>query len=534
MRNLLLTIILIIIGQPALATPSPDDLRAMAYAGNVDAIEAAYVAIHAEERAGGMTYDDLRQRYLALVVYDPRILGFTQSWLDAFPNSPHAHAVRAWQLYHAAFEIRGERGSRDTYYLAFEGFDQLQAQALDHAMTAYQAATDLVAASDALLVLQTSHRFLGPTDFAQLLADIMTVTPNHQSLFLAAETAKPQWGGGGAPAVRYLCNTYAAAVMDVAHYDPDTCFVEVLFSSESYLRDTPAMAEANRLLEGNDHPYLDAARLFQGFAAMEDIIPAGSDAPQTYHRNLDDAVTLASILARPDVYDTQAAENYDNFYAIPLGLPLILPEMIEREVAWAQGRLVEDPYDPKAIAALTETRYDSIGAPMPDRLSAPERVTLWKRRLLVNPYLPEAWSSLGMLVQLQELSPFASPLDAYYENAIVYSNYDVRQIQYYLHAKYEQINRRLRAEQSELSGRFMDEALFDDGFCPYLRLENLKQFLCNGPRSDSWLCGGWGPGPEQVLAEALERATAANLCIAERRANPEDLAFTPTTIDLTD
>ena len=80
----------------------------------------------------------------------------------------------------------------------------------------------------------------------------------------------------------------------------------------------------------------------------------------------------------------------------------------------------------------------------------------------------------------------------------------------------------------------MDQALFEDGFCPYLRLENLKLFLCNGPRSGNMDCGGWGPSPEHVLAVAMERATDANLCIAERRADPADLAFAPTTIDLTD
>lgn len=82
MRNVLLTIFLIFIGQSALATPSPDELRAMAYAGDVDGVEAAYVAIHAEERAGGISYDELRQRYLALIVFDPRVLTFTDNWLQ--------------------------------------------------------------------------------------------------------------------------------------------------------------------------------------------------------------------------------------------------------------------------------------------------------------------------------------------------------------------------------------------------------------------------------------------------------------------
>ncbi len=534
MRNLILTILLVIAGQPAHATPNPDELRAMAYAGDVAGVEAAYTAIHAEERAGGISCDELRRRYLALIVYDPRVLGFTQDWLAAYPGSPHAHAIRSWQLYNASFEIRGEKIPRDTYYLALDGFNVLQADALDHAMAAYQAASDLVPASDALLSLQTSNRFLWPVEFAQLIGDIMTVTPNHHSLFLATETARPQWGGGGSAAVRDLCDTFAPRVTDVADYDADICFVASIFSSDTYLRDSAAMAEANRLLDGSDHLYLDNARLFQGFAAMEDIIPPGSDAPQTYHRNPEVAATLAAILSRPGYLDTHEVENYDSFYAEPLGLPLILPEMIEREVSWAHDRLAVDPYDPKAIAALTMTRWDSFGAPMPDILPVPERIALLKRRLLINPYLSEVWSTLAFLVQQQEMSPFDSPSDVYYENAIVYSNYEVFPVQFYLQAKYEQINRRLRAEQFELSGRFMDQSLFEDGFCPYLRLENLKQFLCQGPRSGDMACGGWGPGPERVLAEALQRSTAANLCIAERRANPDDLAFQPVEVDLQD
>jgi hypothetical protein len=534
MRNALLTIILIFISQSAQATPTPDVLRALAYAGNVDGVEAAYVAIHAEQRAGGLSYDELRQRYLALIVYDPRVLGFTQDWLDAYPDSPHAHAIRAWQLYMAAFEIRGEKSRRDTYYLALEGFDALQAQALDHAAIAYEAAPDLVSASDAMLALQMTHRFLGPVEFAQVIGDIMAVTPNHHSLMLAADTAMPQWGGGGSATVRDLCDTFASFVTDVTAYDSDICFVEIIFSLDTYLRDSSAMAEANRLLEGSDHPYLDGARLFQGFAAMEDIIPPGSDAPQTYHRNPEFAARLAAILSRPGFTNTETAANYDSFYATPLGLPPMLPDIIEQEVAWAQSRLLADPYDPKAIAALTMPHFDAFGAPMPDILPVPERIALLKRRLLVNPYLPEVWDTLALLVQQQHMSPFDNPADVYYENAIVYSNYDVFAVQYYLQAKYEQINRRIRAEQFELSGRFMDQALFEDGYCPFIRLENLKQFLCNGPRSDAWVCGGWGPDPVRVLAEALQRSTAANLCVAERRANPEDLAFQPVEVDLRD
>lgn len=534
MRKLLLSIVLIVLGQSALATPNADELRAMAYAGDVARVEAGYVAIFAEQRAGGISYDELRERYLALVVYDPRVLDFTQTWLDAYPDSPHAHAVLAWQLIKAASEIRGKDMPRDTYYLALEGFDALETQALDHAFIAYQAAPDLVFASSALLSLQTSHRFLGPVEFEELLAEIMAVTPSHRSLYLAVETELPQWRGGGSSAVRDLCDTYATMITDVADYDSDTCFVESIFKSFSYVRDTAAMAEANRLLDGNDHPYLDDARLFQAFAALDDIIPPGSDAPQTSHRNLDVAATLAAILSRPGFRDTHAAENYDNFYAEPFGLPPLLPLVIAQAVAWAQNRLTIDPFDPKAIAALTVTRHDPYGAPLPGILSAADRIALLKRRLLVNPYLSETWSQLGEIVQMQELSPFASTSDAYFVNAIVYSNYDVFAVQYYLQSKYDQINRRLRAEEFELSGRFMDDALFDDGFCPYLHLENLKQYLCNGPRSDSRACGDWGPGPERVLALATQRATAANLCVTERRANLEDLAFSPITIDLTD
>ena len=534
MRFLIVWMFFVILGHSAWATPDPDGLRALAYAGDVDGVEAAFVAIHAEERAGGISYDELRDRYLALIIFDPRVLTFTDRWLQEYPNSPHAHAIRAWQLYNASSEIRGEKNPRDTYSLALEGFNALQAQSLDHAQAAYQAAPDLVPASDALLALQMSHRFLAPTDFAQLFGDIMAVTPNSWSLFLATKPARPEWGGGGSAIVRGLCDSFAGLVTDVPNYDSDTCFVHSIFSSESYLRDSVVVAEASRILDGSDHPYLDEARLLQGYAATADIIPAGSDAPQTYHRNPQVAATLAEILSRPGYMDRGQAEIYDMNFAQPFELPLLLPMMIEREVAWAQERLTVDPYDSKAIAVMTRIHYDAYGNLVPDHLSVPQSIALLERRLLISPYNAEVWWQLARLIQLQEMSLLASPSDAYYENAIVYSNYDVFAVQVYLQAKYDQIKRRLWAEQSELSGRFMDAALFSDGFCPFIRLENLKQFMCNGPRSDSGDCGGWGPDPERILALALERATAANQCIAERRANPEDLAFAPVTVDLTD
>jgi hypothetical protein len=531
MRKLLLTIILIIIGQPALATPSPDELRAMAYSGNVDGIEAAYVAIHAEERAGGISYDELRELYLALVVYDPRVLGFTQDWLDAYPNSLHAHAIRARQLYLASFAIRGEANPRNTYPLALEGFRQLKDEALSHAWTAFQSAPDLVFASDSLLALQRTHRFMSAANFDQFVRDIFAVTPNHQSLIWATETAEPQWGGGGSSEVRRLCNQFAPMVRDIQNYDADTCFIEAIFHSATYIRDRAVIQEANFLLERNDHPILGRARLFQAFEGLEDLIEAGGSEIQTYHSGPEDARIVANVILDPDFRDFEKADTYDRMFARPLGIPRLLPMMVEREVTWAQDRIVDDPFDPAAIVDLT--RLDFYGVPTPNPLSFEERQALLKRRLMVNPYSSEAWIDLALLIDANRQPHTSVVTDPYYINAIVYSNYGVRAVVSFLNVKSGRISGMRYLEDRDSMNRHISEALFVNGYCPYLRLVNLRQFLCEGPRLGDMSCGfAYGANSEQMYAEALQRATDANLCIAERRANPEDLAFEPVTVDL--
>jgi hypothetical protein len=532
MRKLLLTIILIIIGQPALATPSPDELRAMAYSGNVDGIEAAYVAIHAEQRAGGMSYTELRELYLALIVFDPRVMAFTDNWLEGHPDSPHAHAIRAWQLYNSAFAIRGNRVSRDTYFLALEGFDELRYEALSHAWIAYGLAPDLVPASDALLSLQTPIQFLGSTDFGQFLGDVMTITPNHQSLILATSTALPQWGGGGPPIVREICDRYSSVITDVENYNSDICFIEAMLNRDHYWSYEPAAQEALALLSGQDHPILDYIRFQQAVLPFDPGFPE----PENEFVRLDPegaraaAEVAGELIQRPDYVKTGDANSYDNAFAIPLGLPRMLPEVIARQVDWAEQRIVEDPFDPAAIATLAHTNFFDV--PVPNPLPIEQIISLMKRQALVKPFDPEIWRALGDLVVSQQTSYFSTEADLYYINSIVYSNYDLYRVQHYLQVKYEFIKHAIYAEEHELRGRYISEALFTDGFCPFLQLENLKTYLCEGPRSDNPDCAyGWGPGPEQVYAEALQRATDANLCIAERRANPEDLFFQPIEVD---
>ena len=535
MRKLLAVILLIVIGHSAMATPSPDELRAMAYAGNVDGVEAAYVAIHAAERAGGISYTELRQRYLALIVFDPRVLTFTDNWLQRYPDSPHAHAIRAWQLYNGAFAIRGDAVPRNTYYLALEGFDQLRYLALDHAWQAYQNAPDLVPASDALLSLQKPIQFLGWADFWRFLGDIMTVTPNHQSLILATSTALPQWGGGGPAVVRDICDRYSSVITDVENYNSDICFIEAMLNPEHYWPHEPAAQEALAILPGQDHPILDYIRFQQAVMPFDNQSPdIVNDFVQRDPQGARAAAEIAGeLIRRPEYVRTGDANSYDNAFAIPLGLPRMLPEVIVRQVEWAKQRIDEDPFDPVAIATLSHTNF--FGVPVPDPFSTEQIVSMMQRQALVKPYDPEIWRALGDLVASLQTSHFSTEADVYYINSIVYSNYDWYRIQHYLQVKYEFINHALYVEEREMGGRFISEALFQDGFCPFIRLENLKTLICQGPRSDDPNCPyGWGPGPERVLAEALQRSTAANLCVAERRANPEDLAFQPVEVDLQD
>lgn len=86
-----------------------------------DAIKTLLKAAHAADFAGVEVQikeapDRTAQRDLvwALAATDPDTAAFTKAWVAAQPDNPTALSARAWSLYWAAAQIRGERVRRHT------------------------------------------------------------------------------------------------------------------------------------------------------------------------------------------------------------------------------------------------------------------------------------------------------------------------------------------------------------------------------------------------------------------------------------
>jgi hypothetical protein len=131
MVRIVLTTLLIGLGTIAQAFPTGADLRAMAYAGDVAAIDDAMAAAQAEVTAGTAAPDDLRLLVSELTGSDPVLLAFTETWVAERPTSPYAHIVRAWQLYNNSWAIRGTQTVHWVWPPAMDLFQQAQADGMN-------------------------------------------------------------------------------------------------------------------------------------------------------------------------------------------------------------------------------------------------------------------------------------------------------------------------------------------------------------------------------------------------------------------
>ncbi|MGB8813075.1 MAG: hypothetical protein WCC57_07810, partial [Paracoccaceae bacterium] len=129
----------------AFATPTPDDLRILAYGHETAQVEAAFAAARAKATPENQDYDLQRELMTAFATTDPRIDAFTRLWLNTDPNSPYAHTARAWHLWAMGWSMRGERQIQDIYPEAMQKFADLHGEALDHALIAWEIAPDFVA-----------------------------------------------------------------------------------------------------------------------------------------------------------------------------------------------------------------------------------------------------------------------------------------------------------------------------------------------------------------------------------------------------
>ena len=503
-----LALILGAIASGAAALPSADALRDMARNADIAALEAAFDDAQQQFHAGAADADDMRDMVSALTVTDPAIRQAMADWIAADPSSPQAATIVAFNRYEDSFALRGERTASETWPAALDAFRSYQAEGTALARAAYDAAPDFVPAADAVMAFQATTRTMPPDLFNAMVAAVMERTPNRGSLRRAAYQALPQWGGGGPLEVAARCTAHADKVNDGMPYSVEACFIDAV---TTYGFGQDSVRQAAHLLMTSEAAGLDDLRVTLGLIA--DPVEAQA--------------ALLAYLERETTTDVEQAQIYDANYAIPQGLPLMLPVVGARHVAEARALLQDDPYNRRLIQRLFDAeRWDQLAPPL---LSPEEVLTLSRDMLIGAPFDPEAWIQLTLALHGAGRGDDPAMLSAGI-NAVAYS----------MHHSGPLGNLRgdlMRAAQRLAEAGYpgvSDDTAFDGlelTLCPLVRADRLMTAACETPDDSDWMCGS-NTGATPVIAALVAEIAARNWCGWERTAPLAEIVFLPVPVDL--
>ena len=521
MRLFAAFVFLLIQTQLALAAITPEQLRQMAYRGDIHGAEAAFRAAHQETRNGTLQYDDLRRLVSTLIVTHPDVLAFVVDWRAEYPDSPYANSLWVFQNDKIASAIRTKAPARLVHPRAMQTFGSLQREGMDVALQAYAAAPDYVPASDAVLTLNQTTRMLRWSKHLQILTDVMEVTPNRGSLFRASLITRPEWGGEGHTDIVRLCNMFAAKVPDVPDYNPVICTIDLIHASSV----TPDHGRAfsykliDDALSGDvDHPRLARAR-----------------ANRALDLNLqDERSAVISYLSQPGLFDDQMyvafLSQHVPRYDLPDGhtdpqVSRFIALYKDKLAKFVEEGLLHDPYAPDVLLRGYEIYDDRTQEGGADHTRIQE--LLRKRSVAASPYAGSAWRNLAVFLQ-RGYPPGSDPalsvtaLDPVYINAIYYSRHHFSSIGAFLNKKSNLYSALRDLEERDLPNPLLKGQELAWVACPIVRLSRLLEDSCKG-RSEC----------ETVFTYDMNRAAGivadlakAGLCGAERNAPLQSLYYT--------
>jgi len=110
--------LIILWSSPASAQDTATRLRDLAFAGNVEAVEAIFDDIEAQARAGAILPSELLLAVDAVSLSHPDLVSFTEDWIAAHPTSPHALTVGARQAWTKGWNLRGSQLAVNTTQIA--------------------------------------------------------------------------------------------------------------------------------------------------------------------------------------------------------------------------------------------------------------------------------------------------------------------------------------------------------------------------------------------------------------------------------
>ncbi|NDW52929.1 hypothetical protein [Aliiroseovarius sp. PrR006] len=246
MRNFIFVAALSVL--PSVATADPlEDIRESVAAQDVEAVSQYMLQMHKTAEADGNFTPLQRVNGKVFSSTDPKVISFLKKWLEEDPENLYALTAWAWNRHEVAFAYRGFKNMRQSSPYAIEAYRQENDAARTAAQMAYALDPKYVPAADAMITMHPGRG--AAVDIDKILADIMEVSPNYQSLSNAIWASSPNWGGSF-NSMSQKCVKYADRIPD---YSQDICLTKAAleFNVPSEMRKT-----ALKVLSESDHPRL--------------------------------------------------------------------------------------------------------------------------------------------------------------------------------------------------------------------------------------------------------------------------------------
>ncbi|WP_338550595.1 hypothetical protein [Roseovarius phycicola] len=515
---------------------SQDDLWDIVEAKDFAAAEALFAKSHAFSLEDADAIDHTRWLFETFGTNNPKVAQFAERWLDAYPQSAYANTANAWVLYNTGWHIRGEGAARDLFPDATAIFAHMHRDAWEHAKRAYDAAPDLLPASDAMFWLTNSTH--NRTRALEVLHLVMNNAPNLGTLTRALDMTNPGWGGSWELAKK-ICAQYAPLVeIENSKNNVRWCEIFAAGNFHMYNRSEWFIQEASKR-EFRDLDYLYARYL------------------STKNASRRDAAFLHEYLTNPDVTDYKVAYRFDSDIAQKYGYGFLYEDHIRRAKETALAEIERDPYDPDKLETLLK---DISGFSIRDdggiRISVIERTPEEKkaeyaRRMLeASPFDDELWRAYARYRFSARHADHILLDEPYLINAIVYSNHDSYGLQAFANSRFwllselerlewemerpefEALSPDRRAEVTKIIESWIErrETLDLDTKirCPMMRAYRLYQMLCGRPGQGACEID---PKMKDMYEIVKSDVNERRVCTGVMSASEYDLYFTPIPVD---
>ncbi|PJI84979.1 uncharacterized protein DUF4034 [Yoonia maricola] len=516
MRLFLTACLLQFLGLQLHAETIPAQIRAYAYDGDVQALEGSFEQAHAASLAAPSDFDDLRSLVSAITTSHPTFFETTDAWLAAYPNSPYANTVRAFQYRNTGWSIRGSGPARNQTRDALALFRDYQLAAYDHARAAYLAAPDFVPASDALFRVQPATKEIPRLGYFSLVADVMRATPNIGSLHRAAGFAHPGWGGNGLQDITFLCETYASMMSD-PEYDEDICRVHLAYVSGWRDGEYPLVWEG---IGDRTHPTIARAWAHR--------VTAGSYARRSPH----DIAVVENYLAGVGQTDAEMAERFIlSFDVRSAERTKILSDMADAIWAHARSEIEHDPFNVRLIDDLLRRSMvlqSNIREEGPQRLSEQNALILKARRAVASPFASEDWIAVGDARKHSVDDLIANRAMPYYQNALFYSDHGLHVLDQVLFYTVDVLQTGYMMKHRDVNISVTPD-LPEEHICQFIRVDRIATHQCRSAGQGAANCPDVKsliPDYDRLLSEAI----ATGLCEDVLNASFGALKYEPTQI----